>query len=161
MKKRKCIITVGAFMVVLLSAISFIFVVRNSKITSYEYQVDDTMDAGMILHVCRIPDETLNRMTDEALAQAVADFPLLIDVEVAHSTAYGVEWLAENSDAYGELLTRPDAKNVLIEQIKKLYDMSNMENYIKATVLKDVVLNERSFQKILTEQEIEYLNSIK
>lgn len=123
-----------------------------SQSTSNIYWIDDPL---------AYPEETLNRMTDEALAQAVADFPLLTDVEVAHSTAYGVEWLAKNSDAYRELLTRSDAKNVLIEQIKKLYDISNMENYIKAIVLKDVVLNERSFQKILTEQEIEYLNSIK
>lgn len=158
--KRKGVIITAAILIILLSGICIIIATRNSKLSCYEYPIVDSMDAKQILNACRIPEKTLNRMTDDALAQAVADFPLLIDVTLASSIKDGVECLADESDAYAELLTRAEAKNVLIEKMKELYESEDTQEYMKAVILRDVILNESSFQDKLTEEEIAYLNSV-
>ncbi len=158
--KRKGVIITVVILTVLLSGICIIIAAGNSKLSCYEYPITDSMDANQILNACRIPEKTLNRMTDDALAQATADFPLLIDVELVSSIKGGAECLADESDAYAELLTRAEAKNVLIEKIKELYESEDTEEYMKAVILRDVVLSESSFQDKLTEEEIAYLNSV-
>lgn len=103
----------------------------------------------------RIPEDTLDRMSSEQLAQAVADFPLLSEVMLTSSTEYDVDWLKEKSDAYRELLSRKDAKDVLIEKSNEL--AKEPDNEITVDLLKKVILHEKNFQEELTESEKEYL----
>lgn len=103
----------------------------------------------------RIPEDTLDRMSSEQLAQAVADFPLLSEVMLTSSTEYDVDWLKEKSDAYRELLSRKDAKDVLIEKSNEL--ATEPDNEITVDLLKKVILHEKNFQEELTESEKEYL----
>ena len=42
-----------------------------------------------------------------------------------------------------------------------LYESGDSETYLKACLLKDIVLHEKSFQESLTEEERAYLESIK
>lgn len=134
------------------------FYACNSKETDngyYQYPTDDSMKASKLLEVCRIPEDTLKKMSEEQLAQAVADFPLLHEVELAYSTEYGIECLASNSDAYRELLQRENAKDALIEKIKELESKSDHAALVE--ILKDVVINEKKFSNTFTEEEKEYL----
>ena len=85
-------------------------------------------------------------MTDEQLAQAVADFPLLIDVYAYSSDEAGVEVLAKESDAYRELLTRRNAKEALMGKVKELEKDS--PDSIAIEILETIILNEKSFQDI-------------
>lgn len=124
----------------------------------YEYPINDTMDAGTILNECRIPEATLETMTDEELAQAVADFPLLIDVLTAYSIEYGVECLANESDAYKELLSRENGKQAMIAKVVELQEREDTEEIkIQVEILKKIILNEPLFKTDLTESEKEIL----
>ena len=119
----------------------------NKNVGYYQYpSMEDSLDAATLLNNCRIPDKTLKKMTDEQLAQAVADFPLLIDVYAYSSDEAGVEVLAKESDAYRELLTRRNAKEALMGKVKELEKDS--PDSIAIEILETIILNEKSFQDI-------------
>ncbi|MBQ7433333.1 MAG: hypothetical protein IJV50_07750 [Lachnospiraceae bacterium] len=158
MKRDVIRILVGLMM--LLVVVGAIVVARNHRDSDYQYPNTESMSAKQILNVCRISPEKLKKMSDEALAQAVAEFPLLMDVYVTSSIEEGVKGLAKESDAYAELLKRKSGKDVLIEKTKELYESGDSETYLKACLLKDIVLHEKSFQESLTEEERAYLESI-
>lgn len=67
--------------------------------------------------MCRIPQETLEKMTEEQLVQAVFDFPFLCNVFLYSTMESGVQNIVRNSDAYAELLKREGAKDALLQKI--------------------------------------------
>lgn len=143
-----CILCVCVFLVACASE-------KTDVVGYYQYPIDDYMKESQLLEVCRISEDILKKMSDEQLAQAVIDFPLLPVVELSSSGEYGVEWLKNNSDAYRELLQREDAKDALIEKIKELEDNPNYDMLVE--ILRDVVVNEKIFNDTFTEEEKEYL----
>ena len=66
---------------------------------------------------CRIPEETLKKMTNEELIEAVLDYPFLVDLYVfglQSEAVYGVaEQIYEECDALRELLSRKDGEEDL------------------------------------------------
>lgn len=61
----------------------------------------------------RIPEETLARMTDEAVIQAVADYPYLIDLYVYGTFEDGLRTCRSYFSALDELMNRQSARDAL------------------------------------------------
>ena len=88
----------------------------------YEYpDVSDLYDSQGVKK-CRIPEETLEQMTDEELAQAVADYPYLTFVLLSSSSESMSETFAEDCNAYKELLTRKKGLQALSDKADELLE---------------------------------------
>lgn len=125
----------------------------------YEYpSIEDYLTADLLVMDCRIPEETLRSMSDEQLAQAVADFPLLMDVYAFSSPGLATEALARQSDAYKELLSRRNGKKALIAKMKELQEKA--PDSITIELLRTVVLDEKSWEDSLTEEEMQFLSGL-
>lgn len=70
----------------------------------FNYTVQEKVEA------LTIPDEILKNMTDEALVQAIADYPYLVDIYVYSTTSKGLEEFQNYCSAYKELMSRSSAK---------------------------------------------------
>lgn len=127
----------------------------------YEYpEKEDLIGTRPTADDYRIPKETLKRMSDEQLAQAVADYPLLGEIYfVSTSMQDAATDLFYDSDAYQELVLRGNGKDALIEKIKELEGAEEISGDIEMVIqaLKDIVLNERVFVEQLTEEDIQFL----
>lgn len=130
---------------------------RESRYEGYYVypSIEDYLTPSLLVMECRIPEETLRRMTDEQLAQAVADFPLLMDVYAFSSPGQATEALAKQSDAYKELLSRRNGKEALIAKMKELQEKSS--DSITIELLRTVVLDEKSWRDTLTDEEMQFL----
>lgn len=128
---------------------------EKQSVGYYSYPDTGAMITEEIIDACRIPETELNAMSSEQLAQAVADYPLLWDVELSEND---IECLKEESDAYRALLGRKDAKEVLLEKARELE--KSPDNVITVKMLKNIISHEKTFQNVLTESEKEYLNKI-
>lgn len=122
----------------------------------YEYPDTEGMHGNTIIRKCRIPKEILEIMTTEQLAKAVIDYPMLM-IYSTSSQSIGTDMLQSACDAYKELLTREDAKEILITQVK-LHEV-NVNSYVEIQYLKDIILSETKFMNTLTDEEKKYLNS--
>lgn len=129
---------------------------KETFVGYYEYPADDLMKETTLIKVCRIPEDILETMSEEQLAQAVADFPLLSQVAYSSSKHGGAEYLAEISDAYRELLERKNAKETLIEKIKELKENPDYAD-MEVDLLIMLVKQEEAFEGTFTEEEKELL----
>ena len=98
----------------------------NEVISVYEYPIVPGDDKWLELEtvndkieVCRIPQETLENMTDQALIQAVLDYPFICDVFAYDEQDLAIRSLEKNCDAYSELIRRDSGKDSLINTIEK------------------------------------------
>lgn len=127
----------------------------------YEYpEKEDLIGTRPKAEDYRIPKETLERMSDEQLAQAVADYPLLGEIHlVSTSLQDATTELFYKSDAYQELILRGNGKDALIAKIKELESAEEISGDTEVVIeaLKDIVLNERVFVEQLTEDDIQFL----
>jgi len=94
-------------------------------------------------------------VSSKKLAQEVVTSPYLIEVFVSSVCPVNTDILIENSDAYKELIKRKDGKDVLIEEIKELEEKGEDQTLIM--MLKEIILHEKAFENILTEDELKYL----
>lgn len=137
------------------------------EIEYYQYPVvpgdDEWAKLGSIekrLDACRIPKDILSRMTDEALLQAIYDFPFLCDMYVYTDKEYAVEMFEKNCDAYAELLARNNAKEVMMKEVKDREDnickMRNIsaEQEIENDVLSMLIVFQQDFTAELSNDEI-------
>lgn len=121
----------------------------NADVPGGYYQYPEklsSMSTQLYLEKCRIPETALKKMTDEQLAQAVADFPFLINVTLSASHADGVKYLAEESDAYRTLLLRKNAKGALSDKVNELRSQNGGSGcMMKAELLEFIIQNEAVF----------------
>ena len=101
--------------------------VKMHEIDEYEYPVvpgtsewNDLDTFTQRLAACRIPQETLDAMTTEALVNAVKEFPFLGNILIYENTEISYKNLVAQCDALRELLTRPDGPNLLAEMYVSL-----------------------------------------
>ncbi len=149
------------FSILIVFGATFLFVCSGNGKSSpgfegyYEYPDYRAMSPLLIISKCRIPEATLEVMTDEQLAQAVADFPLLIDIGAASSYEYGIKCLTKDCDAYKELLTRENAKDALMSTFMKL-DEDEEGRLADKFMLAIIFFHEKNFKGTLSEEETEY-----
>ena len=125
----------------------------------YEYSIkEDLIGAPVNEEDYRIPQDILYRMSDEQLAQAVADYPLLANVHLYCSSPDELAFeLFKISDAYKELIFRENAKEILIAKIKEIENSHSEHDEMRIQILKDILLTERIFEGRFTEEELYYL----
>lgn len=79
----------------------------------YEYEIPDNWDTMSVLErvqALQIPDEVLSQMSDDALVQAVADYPYLVDIYLyGDGVSDGIEVARQYFSALNELLLRNNA----------------------------------------------------
>lgn len=96
---------------------------ENTSIDSYEYPItpgttewEELGTFSRRLDACRIPQETLDAMSTDALVTAVVNFPFLLNLMVYDSVSDGFDCLLSQSDALKELLTRDDGADALARE---------------------------------------------
>lgn len=94
----------------------------------------------------RIPIDVLTQLNTAQLVDAVIDYPLIVVLYAYNTFEQGLKALAKDSDAFRELLKRPDAGAVLLE---KLLLAKNSES---ETRLQELTINTISI--LLTEETI-------
>ena len=98
-------------------------------VTHYEYPITtdspDWFNYTVLekVEMLRIPDEILERMTDEALVTAIAEYPYLVDLGVYGSIDESVPICCEYFSALNELLSRDTA-----QQAMSTYGLQVVEN---------------------------------
>ena len=120
----------------------------------YVYPDVSGMNGDSIIAKCRIQESILDSMSTEQLVQAVVDFPGL-DEYYYTSADTGSEFFKGICDAYAELVTRNDSKDVIIAKLKSLEE--SPDDQIKIMVVKDIVYNDARYKYNFTIEDIEYL----
>lgn len=124
----------------------------------YVYPEVDLLSPSIIIAKSRIPQKTLAIMSDEQLAQAVADFPLLLDVLLSSTIPPDVSFFVEESDAYKELVARENGKEALLAKVKEIESATDSEEIdIIVEALKILIRYEPSWEESLTQEDIIYL----
>lgn len=62
---------------------------------------------------CQVPTDILSRMTTQALAETALEYPFNICIETLDNTTVGVQSLVSSSNVWEELISHPDAFEVL------------------------------------------------
>ena len=97
------------------------------------------------LKACRIPDDTLKTLSDNALVKAIADFPFLVDLYACDDISYAAEFFSTESDAYKEVLSRQDPGHIMLNGLNALpvYKDEASEHYIHDTIGLLILFDER------------------
>lgn len=123
-----------AFWILLVSLVACIVVavcfLTNPEKTPWQYPVDMNSDAWKNMSLeekyeaCRIPEDELDKMSDEELVQAVNDYPFLLDLLAVDSTSNN-EWaniFASRCDAFENLRSREKGAVTLSAFIEEKYN---------------------------------------
>ena len=73
-----------------------------------------------MIKVCRIPTDTLKRLTTAALLETCLSYPLMMDFLASNNMKSGFENTYKVFNGYQELVNRPDFANALIRYYKGL-----------------------------------------
>ena len=116
------------------------------------------------VELCRIPQETLESMSDEQLMQAVLDYPFISEIHMYPTMEYGVEVFESICDAYAELIERECGLETMIEvvnqRVAKGVDNITAEEEIQNDQLATMIFYQMKFQDELTDDEKEIVKSI-
>ncbi|MBE9917792.1 hypothetical protein G8C92_27710 [Paenibacillus donghaensis] len=107
-----------------------------------------------MLDATRIPNDVLKRMTTEEVVNAVLNYPLVINIYAYDSYEAGLRALAEDSDAFRELLTRPDAGDKLLNKLqvnKTFHGEQSLEELTLSVLLSDTSIWQSVSDKHLAE----------
>ncbi|MBT2287412.1 hypothetical protein J7E78_28385 [Paenibacillus polymyxa] len=121
---------------------------KSSEIFEYKITPSDQEWAKLsnkqeMLDATRIPIDVLKKMTTEEVVNAVINYPLVINIYAYDSYEAGLKALAEDSDAFRELLTRPDAGNELLDELqfqKTFSSDSSLEELTLSVLLTDTAI---------------------
>ena len=78
--------------------------------------------------VVETEDAELKKMSDQELVSAIADYPYLVDIYAYDSIGEGIDKLAENCDAYAELISRESGKNSMLKYGEQIVNNSNFDS---------------------------------
>lgn len=110
-KKQYIAFMIIVLVVILVLCLLIICRQRRDTISYYEYPTEQINSSALI-----IPDETLKKMSDEALVKAIAEYPYLMEYSLS-SSAQGsdrIESFITSCSALQELLTRDTARESLL-----------------------------------------------
>lgn len=91
----------------------------NDVVTYYEYPITinsaDWFEYSVLekVEMLKIPQAVLEKMSDDAVVQAVLDYPYLVDIFAYNDIQEGYESFANYCSAFGELLKRDSAIQLL------------------------------------------------
>ena len=183
--KKGCWLVLGLFLVVSL-AFSVSAQEKNlSKgevfegIKEFEYQVspeknpeqwEELNTFSQKVEACRIPEEVLNRMSNQGLAEAVSDFPLLGNILVYDTMENCYKSLLLQCDALRALTNRKEGMEALADKYIRLIhylgvesDERIYENYpsqsLSVLFLEELISNPEVFGSLKEETQYKVLNA--
>lgn len=113
------------------------------------------------IQACSIDDEVLRNLSDEELMQAVLDYPFIIDLFVANDYETAVQSVRQNSDAFQELLSRENAKDILLDWIegRNTYDMRTLavDDELQRDEVMILLMYTNELQQTLTEEDVQII----
>lgn len=135
------------------------------EITEYVYPITPNDESwcklgsvGNKIEACRIDSYILKKMTDEALVQAILEYPFLCDLFLHSNYEEAVLQFEKNCDAYAELVSRDNGKNILINAIDNisltLNEKVSAEVEIKNEALCILALFQSKYKKAFNDEEI-------
>ena len=154
-KLLKCVVslTLVSVIVCLFGITAFATGQDNTALDSYEYSVtpgtiawEELGTFSRRLDACRIPEETLDAMTTDALVDAVVNFPFLLNLMVYNSVSDGFDCLLSQCDALKELLTREDGADKLAEKYISLTTSIGTKSAVES---KDTISREELYPDLL------------
>lgn len=80
----------------------------------------------------RIDDTELEKMSDQQLVRAIADYPYLVDIYAYDSIGEGIEKLSENCDAFAELMSRNSGEKSMFKYGKQIVEKSEVNAFGEA-----------------------------
>ncbi len=93
----------------------------NGASDAYEFPLQpgmpewkDLKSHAEMLAVCQIPDELLANMSTEGLVKTCLNYPMAYDAFAYDSLRQGLKAVISNFNGLGELLTRPNARGLLL-----------------------------------------------
>lgn len=151
--KRAVSLVMASVMVCSLVITAFAAERENMSIGHYEYPIkpgttewEELGTFSRRIAACRIPEETLDAMTTDALVDAVLDFPFLMNLMVYNSASEGFDCLLSQCDALKELLTREDGADKLAEEYASLTTTLGSKSVIER---KDTMSREALYPNLL------------
>lgn len=115
-----------------------------------------------MLEATRISQDDLQKMSTEQLIDAVLNYPLIINIYLYDSYEVGLKALAQDSDAYSELLKRDDSADLLLSELN-LSRTSQEESLNQLTIsillTDNIIWNKLSDKGLATEHLAAYTSS--
>ncbi len=144
-KYKALFVTIFAVIVIMIMGIVWSLFFR--KVGYYEYPISQESPKWSVMSpISRveeliIPNKVLKRMTDKALIQAIADYPLLINLYVSGTVKDGIVYFSNECSALRELLSRESAKtSFLTDGVDIMNDLyKDDENDIAINALYDII----------------------
>lgn len=103
------------------------------------------------------------QMSNEALVQAVLEFPFLCDLFAFSNVRKGVENFESICDAYAELVSRDDGKDVLMEvlETRAMLLSQDMEvtTEIENEALSILLVHQDKFKDKFTENDVQIIDN--
>lgn len=163
MKLRRIfvVILIIALLVTSVYGIS-LFIVRSSGYHQYptSEELQPYSNPGSY-EACRIPKYKLFLMSTEQLAQALIDYPYLMETHIVSTGRQGTDMILARSDALRELTKRRDAKDVLLRKIEVLQqDTDNWQSEWKVESLAIILTHDYTLAPQLTIEEKAQLREI-
>lgn len=136
-KHRKIILTVGVAAVVIAVGIAcWLGVSHSEKISAmeepYVYPVRPGTEAWSAAEsaeerqaMCQIPEEILTELTTKALAETVADYPLLAEMTAFSTPELGYTAVRDGFNGLQELEKRPDGVDELLAYYQSATEQEN------------------------------------
>lgn len=133
------------------------------SITPNDQEWKELSSKQEMLDATRIPSDVLEKMTTEEVVNAVLDYPLVINIYAYDTYEAGLKALAKDSDAFKELLNRPDGGNELLKKLqvnKTLSSESSLEDLTVSVLLTDTTIwNSVSNKKLARDLVLTATNS--
>lgn len=173
MKKRKLILSVGAILLLFAAGAILYGLKGMRRVEASEpesvYRVlpgdPEWEQLGSVeekIRACSVDEEVLRNLTDEELVQAVLDYPFLIDLFLADDPEVAVQSLRRNSDALKELLSRENAKDILMSWVNaqkaKGTDAISAKEAIRQDEVTLLLLHTEELRQALTQADLETLS---
>lgn len=152
---KKQVINVFLVLVLLLSFNVNVFAEESLASGVYKVTQDDEKEWAsftskqQMVEATRIPQEVLKKMSTESVIDAVLNYPLIINIYLFNSYEAGLETLAQDSDAYRELLKREDAGDLLLSRLN-LSKSSHDESLEQLTI--SILMTDKTIWHTITDK---------
>lgn len=104
------------------------------------------------LRACRIKQDVLDALSDDALVRAVAEYPMLGELYEYDDPEYVLAFFPDDCTAYGEILKRDDPARILLEGIKKLPAYGEQDGFIRDSLGLIILFDKRMDQHFTREE---------
>lgn len=162
--KKMLLVAAMMFIAVLLNKPQEINAVETTEIYSVLPGDPEWEQLGSVenkIRACSIDEDVLSNLSDEELVQAVLDYPFVIDIFATNDHYIAVQSIRRNSDAFQELLSRDNAKNILLDWIgeKRVQDVRTLssKDEMQRNEIMILLMYTNELQEALTEEDVRIL----